>query len=51
MNKDTFFALISDKTPLAKKIKKTLIKKIKINSIKKSKIVIVIGGDGFMLQT
>ncbi len=30
MNKDTFFALISDKTPLAKKIKKSLIKKIKI---------------------
>ena len=51
MNKDIFFALISDKTPLAKKIKKILIKKIKINSIKKSKIIIVIGGDGFMLQT
>ena len=51
MNKDIFFALISDKTALAKKIKKSLIKKIKINSIKKSKIVIVIGGDGFMLQT
>ena len=50
MNKDIFFALISDKTPLAKKIKKTLIKKIKINSIKKSKIIIVIGGDGFMLR-
>ena len=51
MNKDIFFALISDKTTLAKKIKKSLIKKIKINSIKKSKIIIVIGGDGFMLQT
>ena len=51
MNKDIFFALISDKTPLAKKIKKSLIKKIKINSIKNSKIIIVIGGDGFMLQT
>ena len=51
MNKDIFFALISDKTPLAQKIKKSLIKKIKINSIKNSKIVIVIGGDGFMLQT
>ena len=51
MNKDIFFALISDKTALAKKIKKSLIQKIKINSIKKSKIIIVIGGDGFMLQT
>ena len=51
MNKDIFFGLISDKTPLAKKIKKSLIKKIKINSIKNSKIIIVIGGDGFMLQT
>ena len=51
MNKDIFFGLISDKTPLAKKIKKLLIKKIKINSIKNSKIIIVIGGDGFMLQT
>ena len=51
MNKNNFFALISDKTALAKKIKKTLIKKIKINSIKKSKIIIVVGGDGFMLQT
>ena len=51
MSKDIFFALISDKTPFAKKIKKSLIKKIKFNSIKKSKIIIVIGGDGFMLQT
>ena len=43
--------IISDTNRKSLGIKKYLIKKIKINSIKKSNLVIVIGGDGFMLQT
>ena len=43
--------LIFDKTKNSLKIKSFLIKKIQITSLKKSNIIIVIGGDGFMLQT
>ena len=43
--------IISDTNRKSVKIKKSLIKIIKKNSIKKSNLVIVIGGDGFMLQT
>ena len=43
--------LVFDKTKSSLKIKSILIKKIKIVSLKKSNIIIVIGGDGFMLQT
>ena len=43
--------IISDTNKKSLKIKKFLIKKIKTNLIKKSNLVIVIGGDGFMLQT
>tara|TARA_B100001769_G_C21911505_1_gene491809 strand:- start:2 stop:766 length:765 start_codon:yes stop_codon:yes gene_type:complete len=43
--------IISDKNKKSLKIKKILIKKIKKNKIKISKLIIVIGGDGFMLQT
>ena len=43
--------IISDTNRKSLRIKKYLIKKIKINSIKKSNLIIVIGGDGFMLQT
>jgi len=43
--------IISDTNRKSLRIKKYLIKKIKTNSIKKSNLVIVIGGDGFMLQT
>ena len=50
MDKSSYLSLISDKTTLAIKIKKHLTKKLKINSIKNSKIIIVIGGDGFMLR-
>ncbi len=50
MDKSSYLSLISDKTTLAKKIKNYLTKKFKINSIKNSKIIIVIGGDGFMLR-
>ena len=47
---DSFY-LIFDKTKSSIKIKSFLIKKIKIESLKKSNIIIVLGGDGFMLQT
>jgi len=40
-----------DKNIKSKKIKKILEKKLKVFSLKKSNIIIVIGGDGFMLQT
>ena len=43
--------IISDKNKKSLKIKKILIKKIQKNKIKISKLIIVIGGDGFMLQT
>ena len=43
--------LIFDKTKASLKIKSILIKKIKITSLVKSNIIIVLGGDGFMLQT
>ena len=43
--------IISDSNSKSQKIKKYLIKKIKNNLIKRSNIVVVIGGDGFMLQT
>ena len=43
--------IISDTNKKSLKIKKFLIKKIKINLITRSNLVIVIGGDGFMLQT
>ena len=43
--------LVFDKTKSSLRIKSILLKKIKIVSIKKSNIIIVLGGDGFMLQT
>ncbi len=48
--KDKTF-LIFDKTKNSLKIKSLLIKKIKNTTINKANIIIVIGGDGFMLQT
>ena len=45
------FYLIFDKTKASLKIKTLLLKKITITTLKKSNIIIVIGGDGFMLQT
>ena len=44
-------SIISDKNNTSIKIKKLIEKKIKIYSIKKSNLIIVIGGDGFMLET
>ena len=43
--------IYSDKTKNSLKIRSSLEKKIKSTSINKSKLIIVIGGDGFMLQT
>jgi NAD+ kinase len=48
MNK---FFLVFDKTKSSLKIKSLILKKIKVTTLKKSNIIIVIGGDGFMLQT
>tara|TARA_Y100000590_G_C15410794_1_gene897503 strand:- start:41 stop:817 length:777 start_codon:yes stop_codon:yes gene_type:complete len=44
-------SLISDTNKKSLKIKKSLIKKIKIFPAIKSNLIIVVGGDGFMLQT
>ena len=43
--------IISDKNKNHQKIKNLLLKKIKSNNFKKENLIIVIGGDGFMLQT
>ncbi len=43
--------LVFDKTKSSLKIKSLLINKIKTVSLNKSDIIIVLGGDGFMLQT
>ena len=43
--------IISDKNNKSSKIKKQLIKKLNSHQFKKPNLVIVIGGDGFMLQT
>tara|TARA_B110000027_G_scaffold54348_1_gene59105 strand:- start:732 stop:1511 length:780 start_codon:yes stop_codon:yes gene_type:complete len=43
--------LVFDKTHNSLKIKTILTKKIKITTLKKSNVIIIIGGDGFMLQT
>ena len=45
------FHLIFDKTNNSLKIRSLLIKKIKTTTLKKSSLIIVLGGDGFMLQT
>ena len=43
--------LVFDRTKSSLKIKSILIKKLNITTLKKSNIIIVLGGDGFMLQT
>ena len=43
--------LVSDKTKASLKIKTFLIKKINITTLKRSNIIVVLGGDGIMLQT
>ena len=43
--------IISDKNSKSLKIKKMIVKLLNKEKIKKSNIIIVIGGDGFMLET
>ena len=43
--------IISDKNKKSSSIKNLLLNKIKSNKFKKENLIIVIGGDGFMLQT
>ena len=43
--------IISDKNTKSLRIKKQIVKLFKNKKIKKSNVVVVIGGDGFMLQT
>ena len=43
--------LVFDKTKASLKIKSLLIKKVSVTTLNKSNIIIVLGGDGFMLQT
>ncbi|WP_435149616.1 NAD kinase [Candidatus Pelagibacter bacterium nBUS_32] len=43
--------IISDKNKKSKNIKKLILDKIKSHQFKQNNLVIVIGGDGFMLQT
>ena len=47
----TRLQIISDKNEKSSKIKKILTKKINKEKFKKENLIIVIGGDGFMLQT
>jgi NAD+ kinase len=49
MKKKVF--LVFDNTKNSLKIKSQILKKIEITSIKKSNVIMVLGGDGFMLQT
>ena len=43
--------VISDKNSRSFKIKNAVLKKINTHSLSKSNLIIVIGGDGFMLET
>ena len=43
--------IISDSNTKSLKIKKFLMKRIKPNFVKRVNLIIVVGGDGFMLQT
>src|SRR5210317_906661 len=47
----TKLQVISDKNTKSSKIKKLLVKKLNQDQFKKDNLIIVIGGDGFMLQT
>jgi NAD+ kinase len=47
----TKLQIISDKNKKSSKIKKLLVKKLNQEQFKKDNLIIVIGGDGFMLQT
>ena len=47
----TKLQIISDNNKRSFKIKNQILKKIKSTNFKKENLIIVIGGDGFMLQT
>ena len=47
----TKLQIISDKNKRSSEIKNLLIKKLNQYQFKKENLIIVIGGDGFMLQT
>ena len=47
----TKLQIISDKNKKSSKIKNLLIKKLNQDQFKKENLIIVIGGDGFMLET
>ncbi|MDB3960338.1 NAD kinase [Candidatus Pelagibacter sp.] len=47
----TKLQIISDRNTKSSKIKNLLVKKLNQNQFKKDNLIIVIGGDGFMLQT
>ena len=47
----TKLQVISDKNTKSSKIKNLLVKKLNQDQFKKDNLIIVIGGDGFMLQT
>ena len=47
----TKLQIISDKNAKSSKIKKLLVKRLNQEQFKKDNLIIVIGGDGFMLQT
>ncbi len=51
MNKINKIQIVSDTNKKSLKIKNLLIKKINQNPFQKKNLIIVIGGDGFMLQT
>ena len=43
--------VVSDKNSRSSKIKNAVLKRIKTHTLSKSNLIIVIGGDGFMLET
>ena len=43
--------IISDKNSISLKIKSTILKILSKNNLNISDVIIVVGGDGFMLQT
>ena len=51
MNPNLKFHIVSDKTKTSQYIKKNILKKISKHKLSKSNRIIVIGGDGFMLNS
>ena len=51
MNPNIKFHIISDKTKTSQYIKKNILKKISKHKLSKSNRIMVIGGDGFMLNS